>query len=383
MLKNNFIRLLKALHIDKPTGINVGVLLGIQGVLLGWISLYAADPILKLILSVLLTIFAIPLGWFLLWLFIRDKPPNPYTTGAAVTPPNFVGRYGELARLQDALDKTESIAFIGTRRIGKSSLLRTWEQQLQAQGRTVAYVSGQGVDEKPDKDKQIKIVNLVQFIQAVCGSDNPKNKDPDHAANSLKTWAKNQALPPVILLDEAESLIKSFPARFWIRMRACSQAGELSFIFASYQPLNEVYQASHEGDSPFNNIVIHVHVGLLEEAAVEQLIRRGGFKKQQGKDIRTWAGRHPFLLQIYAEELYYAREHGKSEQHALDEAEERAQLPLSWLWQQCQPQERAVLMQLANEEDSDGLASLRLKGLIDDENQLFAQVWQQWLKKQH
>ena len=318
--------------------------------------------------------------WCLITVFIilfnikSNKPTNPYITGSIVTPPHFVGRRVELMRLRDAWEKNESLAFVGNRRIGKSSLLKTWQAELESKAAVVKYVSGQD-----------GINNLAKFIKVVCGEENKKNNKADKAANALQAWAKQHILntkhAPTILLDEAENLIKTFPAQFWIRMRACCQAHQLLFVFSSYQDLNEIYKQSHDGDSPFNNVVINLSLGLLEQDAAQQLINLGKFSKQQQQLMHDWAGNHAFFLQIIGEELYIAKQTQQASQQAQDQANKRAEPHLQHFWKHSQASEQHVLKQLAQGLPTKGLESLRLNGLLTADNQLFAKVWRQWLQK--
>jgi len=317
--------------------------------------------------------FCLILGWIVIILvrlvlsiqFI--KPTNPYDTQPA-TPPLFVGRGRELASLRDALEKNASMAFIGKRRIGKTSLLKTWQLKAENQEQTVRYLTGQG----KNYDLWAFVAEVIEqpYLDQAC-------HNPDRAADTLNTWAQHQPRPPLLLLDEADLFIQNFPAVFWVRMRASVQEGRLLFVFASYKPLSEIYLTSHAGDSPFDNTVIQEHLGLLDDKAAQALIAKGGFHTTQQQQMRAWAGNHPFFLQLYGRALYAA--HRKSSQHLLDAVNAQAAPHLQCLWDSCNATEQAVLLALARGEAHNGLASLRLSGLTTPDNCLFGEVWRTWL----
>jgi predicted phosphodiesterase len=69
---------------------------------------------------------------------------NPYDPWTPATPPRFVGRQGLFRRLEAALEEGRSVSLVGDWRIGKSSVLQRWAQQVQARGRVVTQLSGEG-----------------------------------------------------------------------------------------------------------------------------------------------------------------------------------------------------------------------------------------------
>jgi len=127
----------------------------------------------------------------------RVLPFNPYTPWTPVTPPQFVGRQRLLKQLANHLDKDESVSLVGDRRIGKTSVLQTWEQMLIAQERPVIYVSGEGADAG----------DLALFINKITQQQAPN--EPEQAANLLSQWANDvkekSHYPPLVLVDEAEA----------------------------------------------------------------------------------------------------------------------------------------------------------------------------------
>lgn len=236
----------------------------------------------------------------------KQKPPLPersrrdrreqYITTKPVTPPNFVGRKRELRSMQRCLENEESIALLGDRRIGKSSLLQTWWQQLRQQNYPVYLLNGQNAEG----------ASLAAFVQTIVGMAIDPNSSADQAANELMRWAdltaaQHRQRKPLILVDECERIFEHCPPRFWERVRGGLE--RILWIFSSRQALDTVYQKYYQDTSPLHNQLKTVVLGLLEENAAEQLIQRGNFSSQQQVLLREWAGRHPFYLQLLAQEL--------------------------------------------------------------------------------
>jgi ABC-type branched-subunit amino acid transport system ATPase component len=65
---------------------------------------------------------------------VSASETNPYDPWTPVVPPRFVGRVGVLRRLDAALEEGRSISLVGDWRIGKSSVLATWEQRAREKG---------------------------------------------------------------------------------------------------------------------------------------------------------------------------------------------------------------------------------------------------------
>ena len=147
---------------------------------------------------------------------VQDVPPedrpNPFDPWTPAVPPRFQGRGSELRRLEKALDTGFGVSIVGDGRIGKSSLLRTWQGRLAAAGRMVRYLDGQGSEG----------ASMAAFVaKAVRKPAAEIPHDPDGAADVLATWVDGagNGLRPVLLVDELDSLPERFEPRFFERLR--------------------------------------------------------------------------------------------------------------------------------------------------------------------
>ncbi|MCP4696136.1 MAG: hypothetical protein GY862_04715 [Gammaproteobacteria bacterium] len=301
---------------------------------------------------------------------LQNESTNPYNPWDPAVPPRFAGRATQLRELEQALEKKHSVSLAGDRQIGKSSLLKAWEQRARAQGRLVISISGgDGAAQSPGA-----------FVEAITGFQSPEEADP--AADVLKRWANNQALPPLILLDEFGTFIKTFPDRFFVRLRGMS--GRIVLVLASNRNLNLMYKEIGR-TSPFGINLKIISLGLLEPAAVEEIIQWGADADLLSFDndteyqntMRTWAGRHPFYLQLLGHHLANAQ----TAEAARDAFYDEAAVHLRTLWQTLNERDQGALLQ-ALKDNPVKRHSLRARGLVTKEGQLFGRVLREWLEEE-
>ncbi len=146
---------------------------------------------------------------------------RPFEAFKPVVPPWFVGRKRALYRLESALGSRDGVSIVGDGKIGKSSLLRTWQWKLRHSGRKVCLVDGQGAAGGSE----------AAFVGAVIGRPAPEGADP--AADALAAWAAGEpeGLAPVVLVDELDHLPGRFDPRFFERLR--NLLGRIVLVVAS------------------------------------------------------------------------------------------------------------------------------------------------------
>lgn len=293
---------------------------------------------------------------------------NPFDPWTPAVPPRFVGRAGLLRDLAHALDEGRSVSLVGDWRIGKSSLLQTWARQALAKGRTSHVLSGEGPE----------AMDCARFVQTLTGAP-PAQNEPDVAADALDAWLRREPLPPLVLLDEADSVFCRLPYRFFERLRG--MLGRLCLVFATRREIDDLYRAA-KSTSPFLNRVQLLRIGLLEPATVETLIGYGAGVLAAGDValMRRWAGRHPYFLVLLGHYLWEARCDGSDGTEALDRFQVEAFQRLHDLWQVLAEREQQALRSLLNDRIV-SMASLRQRGLIDD-GRAFGEVLTAWMAEQ-
>jgi hypothetical protein len=234
---------------------------------------------------------------------------NPYRPGRYVTGPQFYGRQDILHTLER--DDYRGAYIIGTRQMGKTSLLREMERQLPAFYVDVSYM---GHD----------LSRWAKHLQRSVGRKRPTyNWLPDapaaargffdlleqvaHAAedNEQKVW---------LLLDEAEDLMSMEEAQpgFLARLRGATEMlPALRLTLAGYRSLLELRQAiPPHYPSPLLGGFISFVLPPLSAAEAAALIRQEktppGVQVEGGivKQILIEADGHPFLLQRLCNSLW-------------------------------------------------------------------------------
>lgn len=294
-----------------------------------------------------------------------DLPPtdNPYEPNRPASGVGFVGRARLLRDLQGALERGVTVSLVGHRRIGKTSILQTWSERLQAQRRTTRLVSGLGRDG----------VDCGRFVQAITGEEAPATGDG--AADALQAWAEREGLPglpPVVLVDEIDGLVSRFPYRFFERIRGLEQ--RVACVFASRHPLDLLFKQEGQA-SPWDNEQTVHWVGLLDAPSAAELVGRGVgvFGPTGAAAMHEWAGRHPYYLQLLGWHLVRDAAEGLPAEQCLDGFLAAAAPRLRQLWADLSENERAAVR---GQSDVPRLvaADLRSGGVWTEHNRAFGRV---------
>ena len=245
-------------------------------------------------------------------------------------------------------------------------VLLAWEKRLRERGVVVKLVDATKAD-----------VSARRFVEAVTGLDAPD--DSDGAANRLAEWidaVSGSGLPPVVLIDEMESVVEACEARFFDRLRGL--LGRVCLVATSRDEPDRVF-ARNEKTSPLTNQMQVAWVGLLEPEGVEAAIGLGGEQLGPGDAdlMRHWCGRHSFFLQLLGSFLVDARRNGAGPQAALVELERQAPTHLRPI--RLSKEQRKALLDAAR-----GLPAkmgvLLNRGLVTEDGLPFGEVFARWLR---
>lgn len=235
-------------------------------------------------------------------------PVNPFNPWEAAAPPRFVGRDDLLQRLDIALEERRSVSLVGGRRIGKSSLLQTWQRVAEGRGHMVRMVDGLGPE----------ALSCAALVRAISGLDAPD--EADGAADVLARWAANivpAGVPPLILIDGADALLLRLPSRFFERLGGMLE--RICLVIATRREIDRLYRETGRA-SPFGEQLELHCIGLLEPDAAEMLIARGAVAlgDDDMQTMRDWCGRHPYCLALLGRRLWDARCRGEDPGEALE-----------------------------------------------------------------
>jgi predicted phosphodiesterase len=292
-----------------------------------------------------------------------SRKPNPFSPWTP-RPEHCFGRTAIFRRLEAALDERRSMWLVGDWRIGKTMILLAWEKRLRERGVTVKSVSGQGPAG----------VSPSRFVETVTGLDSPE--DPDGTADRLTAWidaVTSTGLPPAVLVDEVESVVRTCDVRFFERLR--DLLGRICLVFSSRDAPDEVF-ARNNKTSPITNRMETAWVGLLEPDGVEATIRLGAEHLGPGDPdlMRHWCGGHSFFLQLFGSLLVDARRSNASPDRALSDLQQQAPIYLRQLRKGMCDELWQALRDAAQGVPSH-IGVLKQRGLLTDEGRPFGEVF--------
>ncbi len=192
--------------------------------------------------------------------------PNPFIprSGVVKDSKKFFGRKKELNRIFETLNSGSSVALIGDREIGKSSLLWAICQEAETKlipPRKAIYLDMSQVSDEAD------------FYYALCSEVGIE----DCKGIRLKRALEKQRPQLLLLLDEIEKMSwEGFTnqVRGQLRGLANGHDAPLRLVVAASTSLNQLFPDSNEIGmvSPFQNICLEEEIELWDEATVRDFI---------------------------------------------------------------------------------------------------------------
>jgi hypothetical protein len=305
-----------------------------------------------------------------------DPLQNPFTYGNPISDPGrFFGRRREIEQVFSRLTNPEheSSSLVGSRRIGKTSLLKHISHPdvrrrfgLDSQRYIFLYIDLQMLDKSTTpvrlwkrllakmaphcQDAEVK--QLIKELREAEQIDNFALADLFDAID-----AAGQHL--VLLLDEFENVTKNenFDVGFFYGLRSLAIQYNLSLVTSSSQELIELTHSEAIRSSPFFNIFANINVGLFSEEESRQLIDAYlaktsiQFSPASVDTILDVAGTYPFFLQVAGHFLFraYQKGLGTAEQveYLLSRFDPEAAPHFDHYWQLANAHEHIVLITLA------------------------------------
>lgn len=192
---------------------------------------------------------------------------SPFILSNATPSRMFFGRDAEAATTLATLS-SNSVALLGSRRIGKTSLLRRVGKMLADAGSTPVFVDCQTVRTWADFGDALERSAAVEL-----------NREfrPPMLYNAVDQLAKERGGPPVFLMDEVDQLIQwdgnqrdedSVPEAFFRTCRAISQEGRAQFVFSGERTIaNKIW----DPESPHWNFCRSIELRQIQREPTEEL----------------------------------------------------------------------------------------------------------------
>ncbi|NJN93919.1 MAG: ATP-binding protein [Anaerolineales bacterium] len=358
-----------------------------------------------------------------------SKLANPFTYGGPVDTKQFIGRTNELNRVFDQLTNQAhgSVAIIGERRVGKTSLLHyvaapdVMKRWNLAEEQSIFIFQDCGAIAPFSLTRfwqtilrrllhllkrKFPYAPLPDSIQALLGATEITVLDIEFLLDEF--YEHNLLL--ILMLDEFEALVRTdieneaITRDFLAGLRALINhvPRTLSVIVSTRQPLDKVCKEVRFMGSPFYNNFVFVHLRPFNRTEAEllfdQMLANTGISfDQTEKDyIYNLAGTHPLLLQAVASLIFELKVDSMAEIRDFGAVREQfcelVEHQFEDFWKWSQPRERQILTQLANGEEeantrlqawADERETLLRRGLItkdkDGGYRIFSSVFWQWL----
>lgn len=318
---------------------------------------------------------------------------NPYLFGPSLlgNSPVFYGRTREFFGTLDMLyrpDRSGSVNIVGERRIGKSSLLNQIHQDLAKKTQFVSiYATTQSWNFEHKEDFFKALHHSIYEVL-------PINFQPISGYETFCQFIGEQSKTYrfIFLIDEFDRVIHNpiFDFAFFSNMRVLGNEAQynFSYVIASRNPLEKIVHQSLQ-ESSFHNIFKVHPLSLLEPKEAQKLIQE---PTQQSigspleeiqvlpQNIFFYSGYHPAFIQLVMTEFWGALcHHLKVDKDAIESELIRH---YQNLWEERTPAEQALLLKIANHEqprENVTLMTLRQRGLLTQENQLFAKFFEQMI----
>ncbi len=242
--------------------------------------------------------------------------PNPFAFGGRITDPShFVGRKLELQRIFGGLETSvtgqlQHISIVGSRRIGKSSLLyhttQIYGQQLQHPEKyRFVYVD-------LDNAHCHTLNGLLAFILTKLELQHPKSPTLAQFQEAIEQIHQKHGIYVVLCLDEFEHLTKrkeQFPNEVFEVWRSLGSNSRVAFVTASQTSLGELIQLGNL-TSTFHNIFTYLPLGVFTEDDANNLLGLNTdrpFTSNEKRQLIALSERNPAKLQIAASLLYQSK----------------------------------------------------------------------------
>lgn len=298
---------------------------------------------------------------------------SPFILSNATPSRMFYGRDAEAATILGTLG-TNSVAILGSRRIGKTSLLRRVRSDLEDANFRPFFGDCQTVKNWAD---------FSLLAASEWGVDAPADFRPQHLSKVIESLSRGSDKPVVILLDEIDQLLEwdraheedSVPEAFFRACRSLSQEGVAQFVFSGERT---IAQRIWDPQSPHWNFCRPLPLAqLTREAATSLLVQplksmniRISDESAFGAEAWRVTSGHPQIVQYLGDRLV-RRLDGKGNRRDLeltgadiqDETEtyEFAEHYMNTYWGQATPFERAVTLAVAEEPSPVGDLQAKLR----------------------
>lgn len=261
---------------------------------------------------------------------VKTQIPNPYNFNLPVSPEMFYGRKNELKKIIDDLTgiRGNSIALVGGRRIGKTSLLESLLRKLEEPSNqqfvfTIPVfidLSGAGI-----ASSAMLFQSFSDQAQRIISDRIGLNLDPLVLSNESPPAPKLSRLLPdwnqaillktgiplrlIVVFDECERIVKEpWASELYGALRHLIVGQSTRSLFKVVMVGSQTFlgRVRQEG-SPLRNVLNYHYLNALDSDAARALINEPALELLSNEIIEAIiakSGRHPFLIQYLMYHLW-------------------------------------------------------------------------------
>lgn len=288
---------------------------------------------------------------------------NPYLNRVAIKDTTqFYGRRKEAARIFSRIgaSRPQSVAIVGGRKIGKSSLLNyIYAPEVRSRmldGNEYLFVF-MDLQQKRFQSMEGFFADLILGVGdalAEAGAEPIEVKGSDFdGVRRLFTQLHRRKHKLICLLDEFDVITsnRAFNLDFFAFLRSAANNYDVAYITSSASDLQELCHTDQIADSPFFNIFTNIYLRPFSPEEARELIaepsRQAGLPLEDYRQqILELAGYFPFFLQIACANFFdHLLEYNtvsdikKIEEGFLDEA----RVHFRYIWEHLHEEEREVI----------------------------------------
>ncbi len=218
-------------------------------------------------------------------------------------PDDFYGRATLVRRVFSRIgaDRPQSVAVIGGRKIGKTSLLN---QINNARVRDSYLPDGENFIFTMVSLKNENYADAEGFLKAVYTRLADDGSDPANYYNAMQKIVEtthNSGKKLIFLLDDFHYITRNhnFPLEFFSFLRSLANNYNLAYVTTSYLELQKLCVVKDIEESPFFNIFTNLALGLLSfENGVKLCMDLTGWEEEAAAGLVKWCGPLPYTIKI-------------------------------------------------------------------------------------
>jgi Bacterial TniB protein len=230
---------------------------------------------------------------------------DPYQPDKPATGWRFFGRRRELERL---VSSDENFFVVGSRKIGKTSILNAAREQLQERGEAVYWPKIQHLSSA----QQVvdAILQELSVRDVATAQRRKKVLNEDMLASVLRTLSARKGRITLILDEVGNVIFKNRQEdwRLFGMLREFSHSGRLRVIMSGFQ---EFFLKQDDFASPFVNFAGVMRLGGFQDPEIEELLVEplklwGRVEEDSAlrRMVTTRVGRHPYFLQFLGQAVF-------------------------------------------------------------------------------